>query len=147
VTAFVRVDGTDQELLGSMGRLRTFVCRAPRPYASFDCSQELDGVRLDGPVGFVDGGRTWIVARKHILGIANKKRTALYEMSADGQSIEERGVFPSAGDTSYAGVAPIAGHRYLVSYYSSNVPEDEPWARAMLEATDIWQATIDLSAL
>jgi hypothetical protein len=146
VTALVRVDGTNAELLGSMGRLRTIVCTAVRPYTAFDCGGELDGVRLDGPVAFADGGRTWVIARKHILGVANKKRTALYELSADHLSIAERGVFPSAGDTSYAGVAPIDEHRFLVSYYSSNIAEDQPWARAMLEATDIWQAEIDPSA-
>ena len=146
VTALVRVDGTDAELLGSTGRLRTIVCTAPRPYTSFDCSHEMDGVRLDGPVAFSDGGKTYVIARKHLLGVANKKRTALYELSADHLSVIERGVFPSAGDTSYAGAAPIGNGRWLVTYYSSNVAEDEPWARAMLEATDIWQAEIDVHA-
>ena len=37
--------------------------------------------------------------------------------------------------------------RYLVSYYSSNVKEDGPWARAIFGPTDIWQATIDLGKL
>ena len=86
-----------------------------------------------------------MIARKHILGVDNRKRTALYELIAGG--IVEHGEFPSAGDTSYAGVAAIDGDRLLVSYYSSNVPEDGPWARAMFGPTDIWQATIDLSRL
>jgi hypothetical protein len=146
VTALVRMDGTDDELLGSEGRLRTEVCTSPRPYTSFDCSHTLDGVRLDGPVAFVDDGRMFVIARKHILGAANKKRTALYELSSDRLSITERGVFPSAGDTSYAGIAAVGDGRYLVSYYSSNIKEDQPWARAMLEATDIRQATVDLKA-
>jgi len=145
VTALVRMDGTDDELLGSQGRLRTKVCTAARPYATFDCSGELDGVRLDGPVAFGWHGRTFVIARKHLLGVANKKRTALYEL-ADGAAIEH-GELPSAGDTSYAGVAPIGGDRFVATYYSSNLAQDPPWARAMFGPTDIWQATIDLSHL
>jgi hypothetical protein len=37
--------------------------------------------------------------------------------------------------------------RLLVSYYSSNLKLDPPWARAMFEATDIWTAKIDLAHL
>src|SRR5258708_37623934 len=45
--ALVRMDGTDQELLGDMGRLRTKVCWADPPsYAAFTCPQELTGQRL-----------------------------------------------------------------------------------------------------
>jgi hypothetical protein len=145
LTALVRMDGTDDELLGDEGRLRTKVCTAAAPYASFDCSRELDGVRLDGPVAFGDRGRTFVIAREHLMGVSNKKRTALYELTGDG--IVNHGEFPSAGDTSYAGVAPIAGDRFVVTYYSSHLADDPPWARAMFGPTDIWQATIDLSDL
>ncbi len=149
--ALVRMDGSDDELLGSMGRLRTKVCTAPPPYSAFDCSYELDGARLDGPVAFLDRSRLFVVAREHILGVANKKRTALYEITYSSETgpfdYVLHGELPSAGDTSYAGVAPIAGSRYLVTYYSSNLQEDPPWARAMFGPTDIWQATIDLSRL
>jgi hypothetical protein len=143
VTALVRMDGTDAELLGSQGRLRTKVCTATRPYTSFSCDGELTGVRLDGPVAFAYQNRQLVIARKHILGVENKKRTALYEIT--DTTWTELGEFPSAGDTSYAGVAPIddAG-KFLVTYYSSNVPQDGPWARAMFGPTDIWQATIDV---
>ena len=143
VTAYVRMDGTNEELLGSEGRLRTKICTAPRPYTQFDCSTELAGVRLDGPVGFDYRGRRFMIARKHLLEAANRKRTALYELV--GATWSELAVFPSAGDTSYAGVAPIddAG-KFLVTYYSSDVVVDAPWARAMFGPTDIWQATIDL---
>ena len=145
VTALVRVDGTDDELLGSMGRLRTEICVARPPYTSFACPRELADQRLDGPVAFVHDGRTFVIARKHFLEVANRKRTALFELAQDG--IVEHGEFPSTGDTSYAGVVPIAGDRFLVSYYSSNLHLDGPWARAVFGPTDIWQATIDLGAL
>jgi hypothetical protein len=146
MTALVRMDGTDDEILGNQGRLRTKICTATRPYTTFDCSLELDGQRWDGPVAFAWRGRTFVVARKHLPGVANKKRTALYEFIPPASYVEH-GEFPSAGDTSYAGVAPIDADRFLVSYYSSNVQDDQPWARAMFEASDIWQATIDLSKL
>ena len=149
--AYVRMDGTDDELLGSMGRLRTKVCTAPPPYSTFDCTYELDGARLDGPVAFFWGKRLFFVAREHYLEVENRKRTALYEITYTAETgpfdFVMHGEFPSAGDTSYAGVAPIAGARFLVTYYSSNLKQDGPWARAIFGPTDIWQATIDLSAL
>ena len=149
--AFVRMDGTNDELLGSMGRLRTAVCTAPPPYTVFTCGNELDGARLDGPVAFFYRERLFIIAREHYLEVANRKRTALYEIAYDSETgpfqFTKHGEFPSAGDTSYAGVAPISGSRFLVSYYSSNLIEDPPWARAIFGPTDIWQATIDLSRL
>jgi hypothetical protein len=145
VTALVRVDGKDDELVGAQGRLRTIVCTAPRPYTRFDCSRVLDGVRLDGPIAFDYHGRTFVIARKHLLGIENRKRTALYELTLS--TIVEHGELPSAGDTAYAGVAPIDGSRFLVTYYSSNIADDPPWVRAVFGPTDIRQATVDLSRL
>lgn len=145
MTAYVRMDGTNDEILGNAGRLRTKLCTAQRPYTTFDCSQELDGVRLDGPVAWTYENRTFMVARKHLMEARDRKRTALYELS--GTTWVEHGEFPSAGDTSYAGVAPISAGKFLVTYYSSNLHEDPPWSLGMLGPTDIWQATIDLSAL
>jgi hypothetical protein len=48
----VRMDGTDDDLLGYQGRLRTKVCWATPPYDAFDCPQEPNGVRLDGAKAF-----------------------------------------------------------------------------------------------
>jgi hypothetical protein len=150
--ALVRMDGLDHEILGNEGRLRTKVCWSTPPYGSFDCPQELMGVRLDGPVAFFWGSRLFVVARKHFIEPEDRKRTALYELGGDldggGElSIVEHGELPSAGDTSYAGVAPIDDNRFVVTWYSSPLAEDGPWARAIFEATDIWQGTIDLSKL
>jgi hypothetical protein len=149
--ALVRMDGTNDELLGNAGRLRTKVCWAAPPYAAWDCSRELDGVRLDGPVAFFHGSRLFVVARKHFLETADRKRTALYELTGDFDggdlAIIEHGELPSAGDTSYAGVAPIDRDRVLVTWYSSPVMLDSPWALAILGSSDIWQATLDLSRL
>jgi hypothetical protein len=146
VTAYVRMDGTDDELLGNYGRLRTKVCTAARPYTSFACDRELTGVRLDGPLVFDHAGRRFAIARKHFIEVADRKRTALYELVGDHDWIEH-GEFPSTGDTSYAGIAAIDDSRFVVTYYSTNIHQDEPWARAMFGPTDIWQATIDLAKL
>lgn len=147
MTALVRTDGNNDEILGNAGRLRTRICKAARPYTSFDCSTELDGVRLDGPVAFTWKDRTFVVARKHLIEARDRKRTALYELVDGAPGWIEHGEFPSAGDTSYAGVAPIDDNRFVVTYYSSNLHEDPPWSLGMLGPTDIWQATIDLGKL
>jgi hypothetical protein len=149
--ALVRMDGTDEEILGSTGRLRTRVCWADPPFRSWDCSRELSGVRLDGPLGFLHRDRLFVIARKHFLEPGNRKRTALYELVGDPDggdlSIFELGELPSAGDTAYAGIAPIGGDRYLITWYSSRVDRDRSWLLGILGATDIWQATLDLSKL
>ena len=146
--ALVRVDGNDDELLGNIGRLRTIVCWAQPPYDSWSCPQTLDGVRLDGPVAFFHDSRLWVIARKHFIEDADRKRTSLYEITGTLEGgpidIREIGELPSAGDTAYAGAADIDKDHVLVTWYSSSISADEPWARAILEASDIWQATLDM---
>ena len=149
--ALVRLDGSDAELFGNAGRLRTKVCWAAPPFTSWDCSRELRGVRLDGPVAFFHGERLFVIARKHLLEPESRKRTAIYELTGDldgGElAITERGELPSAGDTAYAGVAPIDRDRVLVTWYSSPIAADDSWIVGVLGPTDIWQATLDLSQL
>ncbi len=150
--ALVRMDGNDEELLGSKGRLRTKVCWSMPPYSSFSCPQEITGQRLDGPVSFFWNGRLFVVARKHQLGPnGNKKRTTLFELTGtlDGGSlsIKDWGDFPSAGDTAYAGAVPIDETHVLVTWYSGDLEDDEDWFRGMLLLSDIWQGTIDMSKL
>jgi len=154
--ALVRMDGTDAELLGDQGRLRTKVCWSLPPYASFDCPAELDGQRLDGPVTFFWNERLFVVARKHLQNTGGKKRTALFEITADGGggiaptaslSIKEWGELPSAGDTSYAGVASTDGTHAVVTWYSGDLALDQSWVLGMANLTDIWKGTIDFSKL
>jgi hypothetical protein len=149
--ALVRMDGNDFELFGNQGRLRTKVCWARRPYRRFRCPAELRGVRLDGPVAFYWNGRLFVIARKHLRGPEIRKRTALYEITGnlDGGpiGIVQRAVLPSAGDTSYAGIARIAGDRFLTTWYSSPPAEDPSWLVGFGGRTDIWRATLDMSAL
>jgi hypothetical protein len=146
--ALVRMDGTDEELLGEKGRLRTRICWASPPYATFDCPQEFSGARLDGPVAFLWKGRLFVVARKH-LGADGRKRTALFEIGGTLEggplTLREIGEVPSAGDTAYAGVASLDADRVLVSWYSGDVPADDDWFTGMLALTDIWTGRIDLA--
>lgn len=148
--ALVRMDGTDEEILGDQGRRRTKVCRAAAPYTAFDCPSEISDQRLDGPLSFFHEKRLFVVARKH-LGANDRKRTALFEIKGDLESgpltAAEVGELPSAGDTSYAGVATIDATRSLVTWYSGDIDKDEGWAFGMFDTTDIWQATIDFSKI
>jgi hypothetical protein len=147
----VRMDGTDEELFGFQGRLRTKVCWAKKPFRSFSCPQELDGVRLDGAVAFYWDERLFVIARKHLPGTEIRKRTALYEITGDYEGgpigIYEWGEFPSAGDTSYAGIARVHGSRFLTTWYSSPPAEDPSWLEGFAGQTDIWRAKLDLSRL
>jgi hypothetical protein len=59
-------------------------------------------------------------ACKHFIEEAGRKRTALYELTADldggDLAIIEHGEPPSSGDPSYAGVAPIDRDHVLVTW-------------------------------
>ncbi|MBV9915359.1 MAG: hypothetical protein JO153_02565 [Solirubrobacterales bacterium] len=149
--ALVRLDGSDFDLLGYQGRLRTRVCWARAPFTRFSCPQTLNGVRLDGAVAFFWHRRLFVIARKHLPGSGIRKRTALYELGGNLEGgplrARELGELPSAGDTSYAGVVSISTSRFLVTWYSSPLTGDPSWLTGFGGRTDIWQATIDLARL
>jgi hypothetical protein len=152
--ALVRIDGTNAvDSLGDTGPLRTKVCWAWPPYASFTCPEELDGQRLDGPLAFFWNARLFVVARKHRQEDSPPhKRTSLFEITGDFNSagtiaIKEWGELPSAGDTAYAGYAPVDGHRAVVAWYSGDLERDDPWVLGQISETNIWQATIDFDLL
>ena len=149
--ALVRMDGSDSELFGSQGRLRTKICWSPTaPYGSFDCTAGFDSQRLDGPLAILWHGRLFVVARRH-LGVDGRKRTSLFEITGTLEggplAIVSRGDLPSAGDTSYAGAAQLDENRFLLTWYSSDTRHDVDWVSGILGATDIWQATVDLSVV
>lgn len=148
--ALVRMDGDPNAptyLDPSQGLARTKVCWSSPPFTSFDCPQEFTTARLDGPVTFQWKGRLFVIARSHLPQV--KKRTTLFELTGDfdggALAIKSLGDVPSAGDTAYAGVAPIDDTKRLITWYSSDVGDDPPWTWGMLGLTDIWQGTIDLS--
>jgi hypothetical protein len=146
--ALVRLDGSDAE--GATGSLRTEACWASPPaYGTFTCS-EISGARLDGPVAFTSGNRVFVVARKHLQPTA-RKRTALYEVTGNLEGptigVKEWHELPSAGDTSYAGVAPLSDQTWLLSWHSGDVAKDEDWAAGRTSPTDVWRAVLDVTAL
>jgi hypothetical protein len=147
----VRMDGTDEDLLGDQGRLRTKVCWAKEPFRSFRCPQELTGVRLDGAVAFYWEGRLFVIARKHLPNSGIRKRTALYEITGDFEGgplkIREWGEFPSAGDTSYAGIARTGDSTFLTTWYTSPPADDSSWIEGLSGPTEIWRAALDLARL
>ena len=150
----VRMDGdhTKPEYLDPVApgaRARTKVCWSSPPFDEVACPQVLTGARLDGPVSWLWRGRLFVLARKHLPSI--RKRTALFELTGDFDggplSPREHGELPSAGDTAYSGIAPLDDHRFLTTWYSSDVVDDPNWLIGMAGKTDIWQATLDLSKL
>lgn len=151
--ALVRLDGTDDELLGVTGRLRTAVCWSVPPWQEFTCPQRLEGARLDGPLTFAWHGRLFHIARKHDVDGERdgRKRTALFELEGTLEggplSLREWGVLPSAGDTAYAGAASLDGEHFLVSWYSGDLEEDDRWLFGILLATDIRLGRFDPSKL
>lgn len=147
----VRMDGTNEELFGDQGRLRTKVCWAKKPFKSFTCPQELTGVRLDGAVSFYWEGRLFLIARKHLLNSGIRKRTALYEITGDLEGgplkIREWGELPSAGDTSYAGIARTGESTFLATWYTSPPADDPSWLVGFGGPTEIWRAELNLARL
>jgi hypothetical protein len=147
--ALVRMDGLENELLGDEGRLRTKQCWSMPPYTTFDCPAEFTGQRLDGPLSVFVGDRMFVIARKHLQG-TGKKRTAMFEIGGTLEggplTLTELGVIPSAGDTSYAGIAfgdPTRPKVATLSWYSGDLDQDRPWILGMFDITDIWMGTIE----
>jgi hypothetical protein len=124
------------------------LCFADPPYDTFTCPAELPG-RLDGPLVFMHGTERYVIARGHLPQL--RKRTVLYHFTGNlhdltGVGLELLATFPSAGDTSYAGMVWLDTDHALVSYYTSNPARgDVPWWYGSLNATDIFLATLDFS--
>jgi hypothetical protein len=145
------MDGDDPDyLLGDEGPLRTKICWSNPPYEGFDCPQEFDDQRFDGPLSFFVNQRLFVVARRHLEG-TGKKRTSLFELTGNLEggplAYTYWGDFPSAGDTSYAGIAFTDPTHAAVSWYSSDLAEDEPWLLGMADLSDIWLGQLDFTKL
>jgi len=130
----------------------TLIAVAPPPYEAWTYSKS--GVtRLDGPCLFPYNGRVYAFGRYQATraprlveqgGLYSRKRTSLF-------LVEEGGLryltdVPSAGDTSYAGVA-MRGDELYASYYTSPPERDITWILGMFRPSDIRMARIDLPAL
>ena len=73
-----------------------------------------------------------------------RKRTALFEVRENGLAYLTD--FPSNGDTSYVGLVMEGDAAYL-TYYTSPLSHDFPWAMGMLLPTEIRMVKIDLKAM
>jgi hypothetical protein len=134
------LEGTDAELEGDTGRLRTAVCNSPAPLTVFACDV-LAGERLDTPLVFAWQNRTLVLARHHTLG-SSVKRTALFELGDGGIALLQ--TLPSAGDTGAPGLLITGSGPPWVSWYASPLSTDAGWSAARTGQTDIWLAPLSL---
>lgn len=147
--AIVRMDNQ-----GILQDGQSAICTSHEPFTTWECGRRIEQ-RLDGPtwISREIGGtrRNFVVARKHLP--CTYKRTAVYELKGDltdpKAPIEvcEIETLISAGDTAYTALAPLGDDRFLVSWYSSVVPNtgDTSWLEGTYAPADIWLADLDLA--
>jgi hypothetical protein len=148
--ATARLEVTDN-LLGHP-EASTLIAVATEPYTVWDRKKSYV-TRLDGPNLFSHAGRIYAIGRRHegadrfpfhFGSIFGRKRTALYRVEPEG--LTHLSDFPSAGDTSYAGVVQRDEDLY-VCYYTSDIRKDYPWILGMLAPTHIRMARFPLARL
>ena len=138
----------------------TLISVAEAPYTEWTHAKSTV-TRLDGPCLFPYNGRVYGVGRHQASfvpryaeqgGLFARKRTALYLV--EPHRLVHLTDLPSAGDTSYAGVAirpdgrPSGrGDLMYVSYYTSSIKRDPVWVNGMFQRSDIRMALINLPAL
>jgi hypothetical protein len=115
------------------------------PYQEWNFFQDKT-IRLDGPRLFRIDESIYAIARSDfpikrgifhtVGGILNRKRTSLFQISESGL-IKDLTDFPSAGDTSYAGIT-IFNENIFISYYSSGLDYDLPWFIGHFFPTNIY---------
>jgi hypothetical protein len=149
--ATTRLEVTPDTVLGNYDG-RTGIHVAAPPYTEWTM-HESRVTRLDGPNLFALDGQVYAVARyqpdpngflTRMGGVLSRKRTSLYRVEPD--RLVRLSDLPSAGDTSYAGVAVRDGHLW-VAYYTSRIDRDWPWLFGMPQRTNIHMAKIPLDAL
>lgn len=134
-SAFVQIFGSAKNC--------TLISMALPPYTSFSRHARDSITRLDGPLLFNAGadpyavGRSEPASQRSLLqrgSIFKRKRTSLYTIHQD--RLIYLSDFPSAGDTSYAGVAISNGFVYI-AYYTGKINKDHRWLFSMLEPSEI----------
>ena len=109
--------------------------------------------RLDGPSIFTYHGLVFAIGRSEPVGgvlsgdaggLFNKKRTSLYQVTANG--LRKMSDLPGDGDTSYTAIV-LKGQDGYVSYYSNDIHLDLPWLVGMFSNANIQIARLDLPAL
>jgi hypothetical protein len=133
-------------------RATTFIATSLPPHEQWNHVKS-SLTRLDGPCLFPYNGRTFSVGRYQASfapgiveqgGLFSRKRTSIFLVEEN--SLTRLTDLPSAGDTSYAGIA-VRGDEAYVSYYTSPLERDYPWFLGMLRQSDIRMARISLPAL
>jgi hypothetical protein len=147
--AIVRMDDE-----GILENGQSAICTSQAPFTNWECGRHIEE-RLDGPkwiIQTIDGvARSFVVARKHLP--CTYKRTAVYELRGDladpSSPVEvcEIQELTSAGDTAYTSLAPLGGDQFLLSWYSTPVPQtgDIPWLQGTYSPSDIWVANLNLA--
>jgi hypothetical protein len=86
--------------------------------------------------------RKWAALAQYSL---RPKRTALYRVNTESKVVEWIQDLPSAGDTAFAAIVPLDGHRFLIGNYTSPV-EHGGWSwitgQTSGEGTQIYFSTI-----
>ena len=130
----------------------TLIAVSESPYEKWSYARSRT-TRFDGPCLFPYNGRVYGVGRYQASflprvaeqgGLFSRKRTSLFHL--DERGLTRLTDLPSAGDTSYAGVA-TKGNEMYVSYYTSDVKEDPPWVLGMFRPSAIKMARVSLPAM
>jgi hypothetical protein len=130
----------------------TLIAVAEPPYTQWTYAKSYV-TRLDGPCLFPYNGRIYAVGRYQASffprlleqgGIFSRKRTSIFLV--EPERLTRLTDLPSAGDTSYAGIA-IRDDEMYVSYYTSSIKRDPVWVQGMFSPSDIRMARVSLPAL
>jgi hypothetical protein len=146
-----RLEGRADSPLGSPDAA-TLLATARPPYDTWT-KRRSSVTRLDGPALFSHAGRVFAVARfqpgargplTQLGSVLSRKRTSLFLVEED--RLVHLTDFPSAGDTSYAGVVVRDGILHA-SYYTSDVGRDPAWILGMFLPSEIRMARVDLAGV
>jgi hypothetical protein len=149
--ATARIEVAPDAVLGHRDA-HTVLATAEPPYRTWRRT-ESRVTRLDGPVLFRDGDTVFAVARyqppphgplTRMASTLSRKRTSLYRV--EPERLVWLSDLPSAGDTSYAGIA-VRDDTLFVEWYTSRIDRDYPWILGMFLPTEIRMARIPMAAL
>ncbi len=128
----------------------TFIGTAEPPYTKWKGIKS-EVTRFDGPCLFSYNGEVYGIGRhnpqpprpyQYRGSLFSKKRTSLYHFTPEGMTWLSD--FPSAGDTSYAGIVQKDGFLYAC-YYTSDIRYDWPWVIGMYSPSDILMVKFPLA--
>lgn len=150
LAAVIRLERADGGAAGMFAASQ--IAWAQPPFLTWS-SQRSRTTRLDGPALFAYQGELFAAGRAEPAGgvlpgspggLLNKKRTALFGLSAAG--LKHLTDLPSSGDTAYP-AAVVRGDEALVVYYTNDPRQDLPWLVGQFQPTQLRIASIDLPAL